>query len=44
VDEELLNNPAFNIPKEDIAKMEMLRDPKEFIELYTERWTELMAQ
>jgi spermidine/putrescine transport system substrate-binding protein len=44
VDEELLNNPAFNIPKEDIDKMEMLRDPKEFIGLYTERWTELMAQ
>jgi len=43
VDEELLNNPAFNIPEEDIRKMEMFRDPKEFIGLYTERWTELMA-
>lgn len=44
VDEELLNNPAFNIPEEDIQKMEMFRDPKEFIELYTERWTEIMAE
>lgn len=44
VDEELLNNPAFNIPQEDIDKMEMFRDPKEFIELYTERWTEIMAE
>ena len=43
VDEELLNNPAFNIPQEDIDKMEMFRDPQEFIELYTERWTEIMA-
>jgi spermidine/putrescine transport system substrate-binding protein len=44
VDEELLNNPAFNIPEDDIDTMEMLRDPKEFIELYSDRWTELMAQ
>jgi len=44
VDEELLENPAFNIPQDDIDKMEMLRDPKEFIELYSERWTELMAE
>ncbi len=44
VDEELLNNPAFNIPKEDIEKMEMFRDPQEFIDLYTERWTEIMAE
>lgn len=44
VDEELLNNPAFNIPEEDIKKMEMFRDPKEFIDLYTERWTEIMAE
>ncbi len=44
VDEELLNNPAFNIPDEDINKMEMFRDPKEFIDLYTERWTEIMAE
>ena len=44
VDEELLNNPAFNIPQDDIDNMEMLRDPKEFIDLYSERWTELMAQ
>jgi len=44
VDEELLNNPAFNIPHEDIENMEMLRDPKEFINLYSERWTELMAE
>jgi len=44
VDEELLNNPAFNIPDEDIEKMEMFRDPKEFIDLYTERWTEIAAQ
>lgn len=44
VDEELLNNPAFNIPQEDIAKMEMFRDPKEFIDLYTQRWTEIMAE
>ena len=44
VDEELLNNPAFNIPREDIVNMEMLRDPKEFINLYSERWTELMAE
>ncbi len=44
VDEELLNNPAFNIPQEDIAKMEMLRDPKEFLELYTDRWTEIAAE
>ena len=44
VDEELLNNPAFNIPGEDIDRMEMLRDPKEFIELYSDRWTELMAK
>lgn len=43
VDEELINNPAFNIPQEDIDKMEMFRDPQEFIELYTERWTEIMA-
>lgn len=43
-DEELLNNPAFNIPEEDIKKMEMFRDPKEFIDLYTERWTEIMAE
>ncbi len=44
VDEELLENPAFNIPQDDIDKMEMLRDPKEFIELYSDRWTELMAE
>ncbi|NYB72731.1 spermidine/putrescine ABC transporter substrate-binding protein [Sedimentibacter hydroxybenzoicus DSM 7310] len=44
VDEELLNNPAFNIPEEDIEKMEMFRDPKEFIDLYTERWTEMTAE
>lgn len=44
VDEELLNNPAFDIPAEDIAKMEMFRDPKEFIDLYTERWTEMTAE
>lgn len=44
VDEELLSNPAFNIPQDDIDKMEMFRDPKEFIELYTERWTEIMAE
>lgn len=44
MDEELLNNPAFNIPDEDIEKMEMFRDPKEFIDLYTERWTEIAAQ
>lgn len=44
VDEELLNNPAFNIPAEDIKNMEMFRDPQEFIDLYTERWTELMAK
>lgn len=44
VDEELLNNPAFNIPQEDIEKMEMFRDPQEFIELYTKRWTEIMAE
>lgn len=44
VDEELLSNPAFNIPQDDIDKMEMLRDPKEFIELYSDRWTELMAE
>ncbi|MDW5298788.1 MAG: spermidine/putrescine ABC transporter substrate-binding protein, partial [Sedimentibacter sp.] len=44
VDEELLNNSAFNIPEEDVAKMEMFRDPKEFIELYTSRWTEIMAE
>lgn len=44
VDEELLNNTAFNIPQEDIVKMEMFRDPQEFIDLYTERWTEIMAK
>lgn len=44
VDEELINNSAFNIPEEDVAKMEMFRDPKEFIELYTSRWTEIMAE
>ncbi len=44
VDEELLNNLAFNIPEEDINKMEMFRDPKEFIDLYTQRWTEIMAE
>lgn len=43
VDENLLNNPAFNIPEEDIKKMEMFRDPKEFIDLYTQRWTEIAA-
>jgi len=43
LDEELLSNPAFNIPQSDLDKMEMFRDPKEFIDLYTERWTELMA-
>lgn len=44
VDEELLNNHAFNIPAADIEKMEMFRDPKEFIDLYTERWTEMTAK
>jgi len=44
VDEELLNNNAFNIPHEDIEKMEMFRDPQKFIDLYTERWTEIMAK
>ncbi|MBP1925951.1 spermidine/putrescine transport system substrate-binding protein [Sedimentibacter acidaminivorans] len=44
VDEELLNNEAFNIPAEDINNMEMFRDPKEFIDLYSSRWTEVMAQ
>ena len=44
VDEKLLNNPAFNIPQEDIAKMEMFRDPKEFLDLYTQRWTEIAAE
>lgn len=44
VDEELLNNNAFNIPQEDIDKMEMFRDPKEFIDMYTERWTEIAVQ
>ena len=44
VDEELLNNSAFNIPADDAAKMEMFRDPKEFIDLYTSRWTEIMAE
>ncbi|MGB4437776.1 MAG: hypothetical protein WBJ13_00835 [Sedimentibacter sp.] len=44
VDEELLNNSAFNIPEEDVTKMEMFRDPKEFIELYSSRWTEIMAE
>lgn len=43
VDEELLDNHAFNIPEEEIEKMEMFRDPKEFIELYSKRWTEIMA-
>ncbi len=43
VSEELLNNTAFNISDEDIKNMEMFRDPKEFIELYSKRWTELMA-
>lgn len=43
LDKELLENHAFNIPQEDIKKMEMLRDPKEFINLYTTRWTEIMA-
>lgn len=43
VDEELLNNAAFNIPEEDIGKMEMFRDPKEFIDMYTNRWTEIAA-
>ena len=43
VDEELLNNDAFNIPEEDIANMEMLRDPKEFMDMYTSRWTEIAA-
>lgn len=44
VDKQLLNNPAFNIPEEDIKKMEMFRDPKEFIDLYTQRWTEIAAE
>lgn len=44
VDAELFNNNAFNIPEEDIEKMEMLRDPKEFIDLYTNRWTEIAAE
>ncbi len=44
VDEELLSNNAFNIPHEDIEKMEMFRDPQKFIDLYTERWTEIMAK
>ena len=43
VDEELLNNPAFNIPEDDIERMEMLRDPKEFMDMYTSRWTEIAA-
>lgn len=43
VSEELLNNKAFNISDEDIKNMEMFRDPKEFIELYSTRWTEIMA-
>lgn len=43
VNEELLNNSAFNIPEEDIDKMEMFRDPKEFIDMYTNRWTEIAA-
>ena len=43
VDEELLNNAAFNIPAEDIDRMEMFRDPKEFIDMYTNRWTEIAA-
>ncbi len=44
VDEELLSNNAFNIPHQDIEKMEMFRDPQKFIDLYTERWTEIMAK
>jgi spermidine/putrescine transport system substrate-binding protein len=44
VDEELLNNKAFNIPDNEIKNMEMFRDPKEFIDLYSSRWTEIMAQ
>jgi spermidine/putrescine transport system substrate-binding protein len=43
VDEELLSNKAFNIPEADISKMEMFRDPKDFIDLYSSRWTEIMA-
>lgn len=44
VDEELLNNDAFNIPEDDIKNMEMLRDPKEFMDMYTSRWTEIAAE
>jgi len=44
VDEELLNNNAFNIPQESIENMEMFRDPKEFIDLYSSRWIEITAQ
>lgn len=40
---ELKNNEAFNIPAEVIKKLEMFRDPKEFIDLYNTRWTEIMA-
>ena len=43
VSEELKNNRAFSFSDEDIKKMEMFRDPKEFIELYSKRWTEIMA-
>ncbi|WP_326910308.1 ABC transporter substrate-binding protein [Sedimentibacter sp. MB31-C6] len=43
VDEELINNSAFNIPEEKIEQMEMFRDPKEFIDLYSNRWTEIKA-
>lgn len=43
VPEELKDNNAFNIPEEDIEKMEMFRDPKAFIDLYSTRWTEIMA-
>lgn len=44
VDEDLLNNKAFNIENDKIDQMEMFRDPKEFIDLYTSRWTSLMAE
>ena len=44
VDEKLLNNEAFNIPEDDIKTMEMFRDPKEFIDLYSSRWIEITAQ
>jgi len=44
VPEELINNKAFNLSNEDIKNMEMFRDPKEFIDLYSKRWTEIIAE